>query len=40
MMYNNMFRIMFDKKVESEDDPLFVRLKALERREESFGSEF
>ncbi|XVE58911.1 hypothetical protein DITRI_Ditri05aG0000800 [Diplodiscus trichospermus] len=29
MMYNNMFRIMFDRRFESEDDPLFVRLKAL-----------
>lgn len=29
MMYNNMFRIMFDRRFESEDDPLFLRLKAL-----------
>ncbi|MBA0636322.1 hypothetical protein Gohar_025618 [Gossypium harknessii] len=29
MMYNNMYRIMFDTRFESEDDPLFVRLKAL-----------
>ncbi|GLT83088.1 hypothetical protein SLE2022_013970 [Rubroshorea leprosula] len=29
MMYNNMYRIMFDSRFESEDDPLFVRLKAL-----------
>ncbi|KAF3776579.1 Trans-cinnamate 4-monooxygenase [Nymphaea thermarum] len=29
MMYNNMYRIMFDRRFESEDDPLFVRLKAL-----------
>jgi len=29
MMYNNMFRIMFDRRFESEDDPLFVKLKAL-----------
>ncbi|KAL8208774.1 hypothetical protein R6Q57_008186 [Mikania cordata] len=29
MMYNNMFRIMFDRRFESEDDPLFLKLKAL-----------
>ncbi|XAR58830.1 Trans-cinnamate 4-monooxygenase [Bertholletia excelsa] len=29
MMYNNMFRIMFDRRFESEEDPLYIRLKAL-----------
>ncbi|KAI4342989.1 hypothetical protein MLD38_027545 [Melastoma candidum] len=29
MMYNNMFRIMFDRRFESEEDPLFIRLKTL-----------
>ncbi|CAN6467649.1 unnamed protein product [Victoria cruziana] len=29
MMYNNMYRIMFDRRFEGEDDPLFLRLKAL-----------
>uniref|UniRef100_A0A2P2MTJ4 Trans-cinnamate 4-monooxygenase n=2 Tax=Rhizophora mucronata TaxID=61149 RepID=A0A2P2MTJ4_RHIMU len=29
MMYNNMYRIMFDSRFESEDDPIFVKLKAL-----------
>ncbi|GAA0186324.1 cinnamic acid 4-hydroxylase [Lithospermum erythrorhizon] len=29
MMYNNMYRIMFDRRFESEDDPLFIKLKAL-----------
>ncbi|XP_059626371.1 trans-cinnamate 4-monooxygenase [Cornus florida] len=29
MMYNNMYRIMFDRRFESEEDPLFQRLKAL-----------
>lgn len=29
MMYNNMYRIMFDRRFESEDDPLFVKLKEL-----------
>ncbi|KAL1816924.1 trans-cinnamate 4-monooxygenase [Daucus carota subsp. sativus] len=29
LMYNNMYRIMFDRRFESEDDPLFLKLKAL-----------
>lgn len=29
MMYNNMYRIMFDRRFDSEDDPLFGKLKAL-----------
>ena len=29
MMYNNTYRIMFDRRFESEDDPLFNKLKAL-----------
>ncbi|KAK7300794.1 hypothetical protein RJT34_11645 [Clitoria ternatea] len=29
MMYNNMYRIMFDRRFESEEDPLFQRLRAL-----------
>jgi trans-cinnamate 4-monooxygenase len=29
MMYNNMYRIMFDRRFESEEDPLFVKLRAL-----------
>ncbi|XP_073023424.1 trans-cinnamate 4-monooxygenase-like [Primulina eburnea] len=29
MMYNNMFRIMFDRRFDSEEDPLFNKLKAL-----------
>ncbi|XP_047310779.1 trans-cinnamate 4-monooxygenase-like [Impatiens glandulifera] len=29
MMYNNMYRIMFDRRFEREDDPLFVKLKAV-----------
>ncbi|CAA6656962.1 unnamed protein product [Spirodela intermedia] len=29
MMYNNMYRIMFDRRFESEQDPLFVKLRAL-----------
>ncbi|XP_009354880.2 trans-cinnamate 4-monooxygenase-like [Pyrus x bretschneideri] len=27
MMYNNVYRIMFDRRFESEEDPLFVKLK-------------
>ncbi|XP_043704635.1 trans-cinnamate 4-monooxygenase-like [Telopea speciosissima] len=29
MMYNNMYRIMFDRRFESENDPLFIKLKTL-----------
>ncbi|KAH9605709.1 hypothetical protein KSS87_007718 [Heliosperma pusillum] len=29
MMYNNMYRIMFDRRFETQDDPLFNKLKAL-----------
>ncbi|KAL8119918.1 hypothetical protein AgCh_017151 [Apium graveolens] len=29
LMYNNMYRIMFDRRFESVDDPLFLKLKAL-----------
>lgn len=29
VMYNIMYRMMFDRRFESEDDPLFLRLKAL-----------
>ncbi|KAF8775489.1 hypothetical protein HU200_004914 [Digitaria exilis] len=29
MMYNNMYRIMFDRRFESMDDPLFLRLREL-----------
>jgi len=29
MMYNNMFRIMFDRRFDSMEDPLFNKLKAL-----------
>lgn len=29
MMYNNLYRIMFDYRFESEQDPLFLKLKAL-----------
>ncbi|KAI3874719.1 hypothetical protein MKX03_015196 [Papaver bracteatum] len=29
MMYNNMYRMMFDRRFESEEDPLFLKLRAL-----------
>nr|AWO14306.1 cinnamic acid 4-hydroxylase [Eleocharis dulcis] len=29
MMYNNMYRIMFDRRFDSMNDPLFLQLKAL-----------
>lgn len=27
MMYNNMYRIMFDRRFDREDHPLFLKLK-------------
>ncbi|KAG0487879.1 hypothetical protein HPP92_006690 [Vanilla planifolia] len=29
MMYNNLYRIMFDRRFESEEDPLFIKLRQL-----------
>lgn len=29
MMYNNLYRIMFDRRFETENDPLLLKLKAL-----------
>lgn len=29
MMYNNMFKIMFDRRFESEEDPLYLKLRSL-----------
>lgn len=29
MMYNIMYRIMFDRRFENEDDPLFQKLRVL-----------
>lgn len=29
MMYNSIYRLMFDRRFENEEDPLFLRLKAL-----------
>ncbi|MFS7894381.1 putative trans-cinnamate 4-monooxygenase [Helianthus anomalus] len=42
MMYNKMFRVMFDRRFETEDDPFFVKLKVLngEMSTELIGAEF
>ncbi|KAG8371583.1 hypothetical protein BUALT_Bualt13G0103100 [Buddleja alternifolia] len=40
MMYNNMYRIMFDRRFESEDDPLFLKLKALNAERSRLSQSF
>uniref|UniRef100_A0A7N0RIH5 trans-cinnamate 4-monooxygenase n=1 Tax=Kalanchoe fedtschenkoi TaxID=63787 RepID=A0A7N0RIH5_KALFE len=40
MMYNNMYRIMFDSRFESEDDPLFLQLKALNGERSKLAQSF
>ncbi|GLU11973.1 hypothetical protein SLE2022_286870 [Rubroshorea leprosula] len=40
MMYNDMYRIMFDRRFESEEDPLFVKLKALNGERSRFAQSF
>ena len=40
MMYNNMYRIMFDRRFESEDDPLFVKLKTLNGERSKLSQSF
>ncbi|KAJ8425231.1 hypothetical protein Cgig2_019120 [Carnegiea gigantea] len=40
MMYNNMYRIMFDRGFESEDDPLFNKLKALNGKRSRLAQSF
>ncbi|KAL4620681.1 hypothetical protein ACB092_06G172900 [Castanea dentata] len=40
MMYNNMYWIMFDRRFESEDDPLFVRLKTLNEERSRLAQSF
>ncbi|KAL0436618.1 UNVERIFIED_CONTAM: Trans-cinnamate 4-monooxygenase [Sesamum radiatum] len=37
MVYNNVYKIMFDKKFESEDDPLFVKLKRVNGERSQLG---
>ncbi|KMZ60881.1 cinnamic acid 4-hydroxylase [Zostera marina] len=40
MMYNNLYRIMFDRRFESEDDPLFLKLKALNGERSKLAQSF
>lgn len=40
MMYNNMYRIMFDSRFESEDDPLYVKLRALNAQRSILNQSF
>lgn len=40
MMYNNMFRIMFDRRFESEEDPLFLKLKAVNSERSRLSQSF
>ncbi|KAK1286783.1 Trans-cinnamate 4-monooxygenase [Acorus calamus] len=37
MMYNNLYRIMFDRRFESEEDPLFLKLRALNNERSRLG---
>ncbi|OAY66825.1 Trans-cinnamate 4-monooxygenase, partial [Ananas comosus] len=40
MMYNDMFRIMFDRRFESEEDPLFNKLKAVNAERSRLSQSF
>ncbi|CAL0317746.1 unnamed protein product [Lupinus luteus] len=40
MMYNNVYRMMFDRRFENEEDPLFVKLKALNSERSRLGQSF
>ncbi|KAK8956573.1 Trans-cinnamate 4-monooxygenase [Platanthera zijinensis] len=40
MMYNNMYRIMFDRRFESEEDPLFVKLRTLNNERSRLAQSF
>lgn len=37
MVYNNVYKMMFDRKFESEEDPLYVKLKSLNGRRSRLG---
>ncbi|KAI3461733.1 hypothetical protein Pfo_018396 [Paulownia fortunei] len=37
MVYNNVYKIMFDKRFESEEDPLFVKLKSVNGERSRLG---
>ncbi|XP_048424993.1 trans-cinnamate 4-monooxygenase-like [Pyrus x bretschneideri] len=40
MMYNNIYRIMFDRRFESEEDPLFVKLKGSNGEKSGLAQSF
>ncbi|XP_051134368.1 trans-cinnamate 4-monooxygenase-like [Andrographis paniculata] len=40
MMYNNMYRIMFNRRFESEDDPLYMKLKVLNAERSRLSQSF
>ena len=40
LMYNVMYRMMFDSRFETEDDPLFVKLKALNNQRSQLAQSF
>jgi trans-cinnamate 4-monooxygenase len=40
MMYNNMYRIMFDRRFESMDDPLFLQLRVLNNERSRLAQSF
>nr|QBF29351.1 cinammate 4-hydroxylase [Crocus sativus] len=40
LMYNNMYRIMFDRRFETVDDPLFEKLKALNGERSKLAQSF
>ncbi|KAL2239594.1 UNVERIFIED_CONTAM: Trans-cinnamate 4-monooxygenase [Sesamum indicum] len=37
MVYNNVYKMMFDKRFESEEDPLFVKLKSVNGERSKLG---
>ncbi|KAL8129848.1 hypothetical protein V2J09_019003 [Rumex salicifolius] len=40
MMYNNLYRLMFNKRFESETDPLFIKLRALNAERSRLSQSF
>jgi trans-cinnamate 4-monooxygenase len=40
MVYNIMYRMLFDRRFESEEDPLFLHLKSLNAQRSRMGQSF
>nr|USJ75248.1 C4H [Fagopyrum tataricum] len=40
MMYNNLYRLMFNKRFESEEDPLYIKLRALNAERSRLSQSF